>query len=182
MKFLSICICALAAVLSAKTASAQAGVYALFTGANLDTTQTTLVNGTSPSTITTNVTTQIFGPTFGLYGDLPTPVVKIGGDIRGEFLNGGGQQHYSGILGPRVSVAIPVVKLKPYGEFLFGFGSYKTTSPDATVHVDIEYVVGVDRKLFSLLDWRILEFSYCNYYNGAVPTKGLSTGLVLRIP
>ena len=42
MKFLSICVWTLAAVLSAKTASAQAGIYALFTGANLDTTQTTL--------------------------------------------------------------------------------------------------------------------------------------------
>lgn len=77
---------------------------------------------------------------------------------------------------------LPVVNLKPYGVILFGFSSYKTTTPDATLLVDYEYVVGVDRKLFSLLDWRILEFSYSNYYNGSVATKGLSTGLVLRIP
>jgi hypothetical protein len=182
LKFLSIYVCILAAALSAKTASAQAGVYALFTGANLDTTQTTETTGPPPTETATNVTTQLFGPTLGFYGDFPTPVVKIGGDIRGYLLNGSGKQHYNGVVGPRVAVEIPVVKLKPYGEFLFGFGSYKTTTPDATTHVDYEYVVGVDRKLFSLLDWRILEFSYCKYYNGTVPTKGLSAGLVLRIP
>ena len=109
-------------------------------------------------------------------------MVKIGGDVRGYLLNGSGKQHYNGVGGPRIAVDIPAVKLMPYAEFLYGFGSYKTTTPNATGHIDYEYVVGVDRKLFSLLDWRILEFSYCNYYNGAIPTKGLSTGLVLRIP
>jgi hypothetical protein len=181
MKFLSICACTLATVLSAKTASAQAGFYALFTGANLDTTQTTEIIS-PPSSTTANITTKLFGPTLGIYGDFPTPVVKIGGDIRGELLNGGGKQHYNGVIGPRIAVDIPVVKLKPYGEMLFGYGSYKTTPPDATLHADYEYVAGVDRKLFSLLDWRILEFTYCNYYKGSVPTKGLSTGLVVRIP
>ena len=184
MKFLSICACALAAVLSAKAASAQVGVYALFTGANLDTTETTIITGPPPSTTTAtaNIATKLFGPTLGFYGDIPTPVVKIGVDVRGELLNGGGKQHYNGVGGPRISVNIPVIKLTPYGEFLFGFGSYKTTTPLATGHLDYEYVVGVDRKLFSLLDWRVLEFTYCNYYNGAIPTKGLSTGLVVRIP
>ena len=178
MKFLSLCVCTLAAALSA-TASAQVGIYALFTGANLDTTQTT---GTPPSVTTSNVSTKLFGPTLGFYGDLPTPVVKIGVDLRGELLNGSGKQHYNGVGGPRIAVDLPVVKLTPYAEFLFGFGSYKTTTPLATGHIDYEYVVGVDRKLFKLLDWRILEFSYCNYYNGTIPTKGLSTGLVVRIP
>jgi hypothetical protein len=168
MRIWSICAWALAAALSAKTASAQAGIYALFTGANLDTT---------PST-----STQIFGPTFGFYGDFPTPVVQVGGDIRGELLNGSSQRHYNGVVGPRIAVNIPIVNLKPYGEFLFGFGSYKTTTPNATLHVDYEYLVGVDRRLISRLDWRILEFSYCNFYNGTIPTKALGTGLVLRIP
>jgi hypothetical protein len=179
MKLWSIGVCTLAAALSAKPASAQVGAYALFTGANLDTTQTT---GTPPSVTTTNISTKLFGPTLGFYGDLPTPVVKIGVDLRGELLNGSGKQHYNGVGGPRIAVDLPVIKLTPYAEFLFGFGSYKTTTPNATSHIDYEYVVGVDRKLFALLDWRIVEFSYCNYYNGAVPTKALSTGLVVRIP
>jgi hypothetical protein len=162
------CSWAVAVLLSARIASAQAGVYALFTGANLDTT---------PST-----STRIYGPAFGLYADLPVPVVKIGGDLRSYLLNGSGKQHYNGVIGPRVEVDLPVVKLKPYGEVLFGVGSYKEYSTDATQHIDYEYVVGVDRKLMGIIDWRILEFSYCNYYNGTVPTKALSTGLVLRIP
>lgn len=182
MRFSIIYVWPLAALLSANTASAQAGFYALFTGANLDTTETTLNTSPPPSTTTANVTTKLFGPTLGFYGDIPTPVVKIGGDIRGELLNGGGKQHYNGVGGPRIAVDLPVVKLRPYGEFLFGFGSYKTTTPLATGHIDYEFVLGVDRKLFSLIDWRVLEFNYCNYYNGAVPTKGLSTGLIVRIP
>jgi hypothetical protein len=181
MKFLSICACVLATVLSTKTVSAQAGFYALFTGANFDTTQTTYTVS-PPSTTTANVTTQLYGPTLGIYGDIPTPVVKIGADIRGELLNGGGKQHYNGVIGPRVSVTLPAVKLKLYGEFLYGFGSYKTTTPLATVHADYEYVAGIDRKLYSLLDWRILEYSYSNYFTGSAPNKGLSTGLVVRIP
>jgi hypothetical protein len=173
MRIWSSCAWALAAVLSAvvlsaKPASAQTGIYALFTGANLDTTTSTAI--------------QIFGPTLGFYADLPTPGVQVGGDIRGELLNGSSQQHYNGVIGPRVAVTLPFINLKPYGEYLFGFGSYKTTTPDATLHVDYEYIVGVDRRLLSRLDWRILEFSYCNFYNGAIPTKGFSTGLVLRVP
>jgi hypothetical protein len=168
MSIWSFCAWALAAVLSIGAASAQTGIYALFTGANLDST---------PSSAT-----HIFGPTLGFYGDLPTPAVQVGGDIRGELLNGSGQQHYNGVVGPRVAVRLPFINLQPYGEYLLGFGSYKTTTANATLHVDYEYIVGVDRRLLSRLDWRILEFSYCNFYNGSIPTKGLSTGLVLRIP
>jgi len=163
------CALPLAVLFSAKVATAQVGGYALFTGADLDTTSTT--------------TTRIYGPTFGFYADFPTPVVKIGGDLRGYLLNGSSKQHYNGVIGPRVEVDLPIVKLKPYGEVLFGVGSYKELSTtDATQHIDYEYIVGVDRKLIAIFDWRILEFSYCNYYNGTVPTKALSTGLVLRIP
>jgi hypothetical protein len=174
----TLALTALAALLfSANSASAQAGVYALFTGAHLDTTQ---VTASSPTT--TTIATGVYGPTFGLYADLPTPIIKIGGDLRAALLNGGGEQHYSGVIGPRVEVDIPVVHLKPYGEFLFGVGSYKTTTSNSTTHIDYEYIVGVDRKLLALIDWRVLEFSDTNYYNGSVPTRALSTGIVIRIP
>jgi hypothetical protein len=188
MKLRHACTLALAAVaalfFSSQTASAQAGVYALFTGAHLDTTQATENTPvTSPPTYTdTTVATSVYGPTFGLYADLPTPILKIGGDLRATLLNGGGEQHYSGVIGPRIAVNIPVVRLTPYGEFLFGVGSYKTTTSNSTTHIDYEYVVGVDRRLFPLLSWRVLEFSGTEYYNGSVPTRALSTGIVLRIP
>jgi hypothetical protein len=192
------CAWAIAALLTAPTflcarpAAAQAGAYALFTGAHLDTTQTT-----ASSTTTTTVATGIYGPTFGIYANLPIPIVKIGADLRGYLLNGGGEQHYNGVIGPRIEVHIPVINIKPYFEFLVGFGSYKTTTSNSTTHGDYEYVVGVDRKLLPLIDWRILEFSDTNYdwaalgctsnsslvcSNTSVPTRALSTGLVVRIP
>jgi hypothetical protein len=178
-----------AALLCAKPAEAQAGAYALFTGAHLDTPQTTA----SPPT-TTTVVTGVYGPTFGIYADLPIPIVKIGADLRAALLNGGGEQHYNGVIGPRIEVHIPVINIKPYFEFLVGIGSYKTTTSNSTTHGDYEYVVGVDRKLLTLIDWRILEFSDTNYdwaafgctslgcSNTSVPTRALSTGLVVRIP
>jgi hypothetical protein len=179
-----ICTLALAAALTASFASAQTGVYALFTGANLDVPQSIEATPvTSPPTFTNStVTTRIYGPTLGIYANLPIPVVKLGADLRGYLLNGSGKQHYNGVIGPRIGINIPVVKLTPYAEFLFGVGSYKELSTDATQHIDYEYVVGVDRKLFAIVDWRVLEFSDCNYYNGTVPTKALATGLVVRIP
>lgn len=168
------------ALLCAKTASAQVGAYAQFTGANLDVGQTS---------------TRIYGPTFGIYANLPIPVVKIGADLRAVLLNGGGEQHYNGVIGPRIEVHIPVINIKPYFEFLVGIGSYKTTTSNSTTHGDYEYVVGVDRKLLTLIDWRIIEFSDTNYdwaafgcpsniacSNTSVPTRALSTGLVVRIP
>jgi hypothetical protein len=162
------------ALLCAKTAAAQVGAYAQFTGANLDVGQTS---------------TRIYGPTFGIYANLPIPIVKIGADLRGYLLNGSGKQHYNGVIGPRIEVHIPVINIKLYGEFLVGVGSYnKEIKTHATL--DYEFAVGVDRKLISILDWRILEFSDCNYFNGSlytsstapVPTRALSTGLVVRIP
>jgi hypothetical protein len=166
MKSWRACIWALATLLFARTAAAQAGAYALFTGAHLD----------------TATTTSVYGPTFGFYGNLPTPVVKVGGDVRGSVLNGGGLQHYNGVIGPRIEIDVPFFNLKPYGEVLIGFGSYKTTTSNTMLHVDYEYVGGIDRKLFSIADWRVLEFSYCNYHNGNIPTKTLNTGLILHFP
>ncbi len=58
-------LCALAVavlIFSARTMSAQAGVYALFTGANL--------------TPTGTASTRIYGPTIGIYADFHTPVVS----------------------------------------------------------------------------------------------------------
>ena len=137
MRIWSICAWALAAAISTTTVSAQTGIYALFTGANLDST---------PSSAT-----QVFGPTFGFYGDLPTPGIQVGGDIRGELLNGNSQQHYNAVIGPRVAVRLPGINFQPYGEYLLGFGSYKTITPNATLHVDYEYLVGVDRRILPRL-------------------------------
>jgi hypothetical protein len=185
MRLLLAIACTLAPLLSVATARAQAGAYIAFTGADLDTTQTNEnAPFTAPPTFTTTTTaTRIYGATFGLYGELPIPVIKIGGDVRGELLNGSGSQHYNGVIGPRIAVDLPAVKLKPYTEFLIGIGSYNTLLSTRTdLHVDIEYVVGVDRKLLPFLDWRVLEYSHGNYYTGSIPTNALTTGAVFYIP
>jgi len=165
-------VCALSvALLSCAVANAQAGVYALFTGANLDPTGAT--------------STRIYGPTFGLYADFPTPVVKFGGDVRGAFLNGSGTRNYYAVTGPRLEVDLPIIGLKPYGEGLVGGGDSTSNATNRpALHIDYELVAGVDHKFFTLLDWRILEFSYTHNIGGAgdLQTKALSTGLVLRIP
>ena len=56
--------------------------------------------------------------------------------------------------------------------------------PKATLHINYELLAGVNHKLFTILDWRILEYSYTSNINGGgdLKTKSLSTGLVLRIP
>jgi hypothetical protein len=186
MKLRHICTLVLSSLLSAKAATAQAGIYALFTGADLDTSSTVISSPiTSPSTFTSNTTTtMIYGPTFGLYADFPTPVVKFGGDVRGSLLNGGGSHLYYGVTGPRLEVDVPFLNLKPYGEALIGGGQYFTKA-DTNAALRFNYVLlaGVDRKLNALLEWRVLEFSYTKVIiETDTPVKALSTGLVLRIP
>ncbi len=168
---LRLCICAIVVLLSAKTASAQAGVYTLFSGANLDPAGT--------------ASTKIFGPTFGLYANFNTPVVKFGGDVRAALLTGNGTRNYYAVTGPRLEADLPVLALKPYVEALVGGGdSISTAYPKPTLHIDYELLAGVDRRLLPVLDWRVLEFSYTSNIGGGgdIRTKALNTGLVLRIP
>jgi hypothetical protein len=168
---LKLCACFVAVLFSSVTAWSQAGVYVLFTGANLDSSNT--------------VSTRIYGPTFGLYANFPTPVVKFGGDVRAALLNGQGTRNYYAVTGPRLEVDLPVLSLNPYIEALVGGGdSISTAYPKSTLHIDYELLAGVDRKLLPILDWRVLEFSYTANIGGAgnIHTKALSTGLVFRIP
>jgi len=171
MRIGRVCMLTLAALLSAKTASAQAGAYVLFTGANLDPAGT--------------ASTRIYGPTFGLYANFSTPVVKFGGDVRASLLNGSGTRNYYAVTGPRLEVDLPAISINLYGEALAGGGdSISTAYPNPTLHIDYDLLLGVDRPLNKLLSWRLLEFSYTHniYGAGELVTKSLSTGLVLRVP
>jgi hypothetical protein len=184
---LSLCICAGALLLSARPAFPQAGVYVLFTGASLDTSQTTatFVNSNPVPTLTATTTgTRIYGPTFGIFADFPTPVVKFGGDVRGSLLTGNGSHFYYGVTGPRLEVDLPILSLKPYVEGLIGGGeSFTKADTNPTLRFNYVFLAGVDRKLFAVLDWRVLEFSYTRVIiQTDTPTKALSSGLVLRIP
>ena len=61
--------------------------------------------------------------TFGFYyGLLHAAILDISVDARGDLSS----NIKSGFLGPRVAVKLPVIPLKPYGEFIFGVSTYST--------------------------------------------------------
>ena len=63
-----------------------------------------------------------FGFYYGLYHIGP---LDISADARGDLSH----DINSGFLGPRVAVKIPVLPLKPYGEFIFGVSTYAPPPP-----------------------------------------------------
>jgi hypothetical protein len=117
--------------------------------------------------------------TFGFYyGLLHAAIFDISVDARGDLSS----NIKSGFLGPRVAVKVPVIPLKPYGEFIFGVSTYSTPS-----HLPIpndfayRYVLGLDTTILPHIDWRVADFSYAlnNSANGS-HAKTLSSGLVIR--
>jgi hypothetical protein len=117
--------------------------------------------------------------TFGFYyGLLHAAIFDISVDARGDLSS----NIKSGFLGPRVAVKLPVIPLKPYGEFIFGVSTYSTPA-----HLPIpndfayRYVVGLDTTILPHIDWRVADFSYA-INNSATGThaKTLSSGLVIR--
>jgi hypothetical protein len=117
--------------------------------------------------------------TFGFYyGLLHAAIFDISVDARGDLSS----NIKSGFLGPRVAVKVPVIPLKPYGEFIFGVSTYSTPS-----HLPIpndfayRYVLGLDTTILPHIDWRVADFSYAlnNSANGG-HAKTLSSGLVIR--
>ena len=119
-----------------------------------------------------------FGFYFGLrhYGP-----VDLSADVRGDL----SKDIYSGILGPRVAVKIPVFPIRPYGEFLFGGSSYSTLSNGVRNASDFTYrgVVGVDLTLIPHFDWRVVDYSYSSgitQFNASVHPKTVTTGFVIR--
>jgi len=117
--------------------------------------------------------------TFGFYyGLLHAAIFDISVDARGDLSS----NIKSGFLGPRVAVKVPVIPLKPYGEFIFGVSTYSTPN-----HLPIpndfayRYVLGLDTTILPHLDWRVADFSYAidNSANSG-HAKTLSSGLVIR--
>jgi len=120
----------------------------------------------------------IFGFYYGLrhFGPL-----DLSADVRGDLSS----NIYSGVLGPRLAVKIPVVPTRPYGEFLFGESSYSTQSNGNRNANDFTYraVVGVDFTLIPHFDWRVVDYSYSSgitQLNASVHPKTITTGFVIR--
>jgi len=117
--------------------------------------------------------------TFGFYyGILHAAIFDISVDARGDLST----NIKSGFVGPRVAVKVPVIPIKPYGEFIFGVSTYSTPA-----HLPIpndfayRYVFGLDTTILPHIDWRVADFSYAinNSANGT-HAKTLSSGLVVR--
>jgi hypothetical protein len=112
-----------------------------------------------------------FGFYYGLYHIGP---LDISADARGDLSH----DINSGFLGPRVAVKIPVLPLKPYGEFIFGVSTYPNAVPNDFAY---RYVVGLDSTIIPHIDWRVIDFSYgVNRSGNGEHAKTLTSGLVVR--
>jgi len=82
-----------------------------------------------------------FGFYYGLYHFTP---IDLSVDARGDLSS----NIKSGFLGPRVAVMIPIIPIKPYGEFIFGVSTYSTPAglkiPNDFAY---RYVVGLEGSL-----------------------------------
>lgn len=120
--------------------------------------------------------------TFGFYyGLYHFGLLDLSGDVRGDL----SRNIYSGILGPRLAVEIPVFPIMPYGEFLFGESSYSTQSNGARDANNFTYraVVGVDFTLIPHFDWRVVDYSYSSgitQFGANVHPQTITTGFVVR--
>jgi hypothetical protein len=112
-----------------------------------------------------------FGFYYGLYHIGP---LDISADARGDLSH----DINSGFVGPRVAVKIPVVPLKPYGEFIFGISTYSNNLPNDFAY---RYVVGLDATIIPHIDWRVVDFSYgINRSGNGDHARTLTSGLVIR--
>ncbi|HEX3967581.1 MAG TPA: hypothetical protein VHW70_06420 [Edaphobacter sp.] len=118
--------------------------------------------------------------TFGFYyGVYHVGPLDLSVDARGDLSS----DIKSGLLGPRLAAKLPVIPLKPYGEFIFGVSSYSRTAAGLKDPNDFayRYVVGLDTTILPHLDWRVADFS-CGVNNSANGShaKTLTSGLVIR--
>jgi hypothetical protein len=169
LKFLTISPIVLLLILPVTT-PAQIGAYGTFTAA----TQYHITSTTSSS--------WTFGPTLGLFAEIPLPFISIGGDLRGQYITGDNLHHWNAVIGPRLE--IKPRGFRPYAEFLVGFGGYKDSlyTTSYTTHVDYAVLGGIDKPLIPLIDWRVIEFAYNSYFNNhnTPGSKQFSSGVVLR--
>jgi hypothetical protein len=113
--------------------------------------------------------------TFGFYyGLFHAGPIDLSVDARGDVSS----NINSGLVGPRVAVKLPVIPLKPYGEFIFGVSTYSRPLPNDFAY---RYVLGLDATIIPHIDWRVVDFSYgINNSANGTHAKTLSSGLVIR--
>jgi hypothetical protein len=161
------------------TSHAQIAAYGNFTAGTLGRI-TFDSNAPRPGSVYTY--SWLYGPTAGVYAEAPLPHFAFGLDIRGNYLSGDRLHHWSALGGPRIEFR-PDSGFKPYAEMLFGFGHYSdSVYSTSNRQDDYSAVFGVDKKIFSIVDWRIAEFTLNSYFGNRSPvSKQFSTGIVIRI-
>ena len=153
-------------------ASAQIGVYSMFTEADFNVQNTGWRGGT----------------TFGIYDNHWTiPFFALGVDGRGTVVNGSGASIAGGLVGPRLVFKPHVLPVMPYVEGLVGAAHAESGQGTAyTSQNKFEYnvVAGLDYTFFPRLDWRVVEFSYGGLpgFGNSFNPRTLSTGVVFRLP
>lgn len=162
-----------AAFLPAMPAKAQLGVYANFSAAKLNYSNTNW----------------IYGPGFGAYLDHGEFwLFSAGVDARGEILGTGSSTRFdAGYVGPRLVLKPRVVPIMPYVEGLVGAG-YAQYGPagaqTSATKFSYQFVGGVDYTILPRIDWRVAEFSYggLSILGSSLNPKVISTGIVIRLP
>lgn len=145
-------------------ARAQIGIYAGFSGAQLNPGSSTL-----------------YGPVFGAYVQKGY-ILNLGADLRGSFLTHNGVTFNTGAIGPRVAVKPLALPFRPYGEALVGIASISGGSTPSSHHLNYQLIAGLDTTILPRIDWRIVEFDYSAMTSNSVNAKIFTTGLVLRLP
>lgn len=161
-------VAALAFAGLATAAHAQLGVYGMVQGENIKNITCVDPSGTCAAA---NGTAKPWGGTVGAYYDFKNfGPVRLGGDVRGSFLNanksafsyqggGGLVRHYSFLGGARATVRTPFHVLRPYAQISGGLGRTNATAPGGYGdYGQVQGFVGLDLALFPALDFRAIEF------------------------
>jgi hypothetical protein len=191
------------AIVSSVSASAQVGVYGMFTADQLSNIASSPLPpvSTAPSDQRSNSVNPL-GGTGGVYYDFKTwGPVRLGVDARGSILttkrgayvnfDASGARIYSVLGGVRASFHTPIAPLKPYLQVSAGLGrsdyGLQSSGGAVTVYNNFEYegLAGLDIKLLPVLDFRLVEFGYGGLdpfgtYSHNYPIKQVSSGFVIH--
>jgi hypothetical protein len=143
---------------------------------------------------------QVFGGVmFGGYYELyHVPKFNLGLDLRDEIEHGNNAGLNNLLFSPRFTYMPTDSKLKPYLQLGVGEGrTHSPLNPKTYTKIEYAFLVGVDRPINRVIDWRIAEVGFGNLqtinsyqvngstYGTSIPSASLyhfSTGLVFRIP
>jgi hypothetical protein len=196
------------AIVSCVSASAQVGVYGMFTADQLSNIVSSPLppfsSALGPNPDGRSNSVNPLGGTGGAYWDfMKLGPVRLGVDARGSILttkrgayvnfDGPGARIYSVLGGVRASFHTPIAALKPYiqgsvglGRSDYGLFNNGGSGPNG-IYSNFEYegLAGVDVRILPILDWRMVEFGYGGLdpfgtYSHNYPIKQVSSGFVVR--